>query len=167
LRISLLKMLMNRRTGETGGKNFHLIHKSADVKSAVTQTIRGAFEVSLQTTAWHLQLKSLQYSGQKCSACSRLYVPESLWPDFRRLLVEEVAKVKVGDPTEAETFVGPVIARHSYDKIVRLIGEAKDAGGEILAGGTWDDSKGFFIQVSNTLVLASTGVDSSTSPRSS
>ena len=83
-----------RIVGETGGKNFHLVHPSAEVKNAVVQTIRAAFE----------------YSGQKCSALSRLYVPKSLWEGgFKDLLLSEVAKIKVGPCTEWTNHMGPVM----------------------------------------------------------
>ncbi|KAF8908366.1 delta-1-pyrroline-5-carboxylate dehydrogenase [Mucidula mucida] len=120
-----------RIVGETGGKNFHLVHESAEIKNAVLQTIRGGFE----------------YSGQKCSALSRVYVSASVWKNgFKDLLLSEVAKIKVGNQTEWSTFLGPVIGRPAYDKITGYIQKAKDAGGEVLIGGTGDDSKGYFIQ---------------------
>ncbi|KAJ8072850.1 1-pyrroline-5-carboxylate dehydrogenase [Marasmius tenuissimus] len=120
-----------RIVGETGGKNWHLVHESADTKNAVLQTIRAAFE----------------YSGQKCSALSRLYVSSSQWQNgFKDLLLSEVAKIKVGNQLEWTTFVGPVINRPAYDKIIGYIQKAKDAGGEVLAGGSGDDSKGYFVQ---------------------
>lgn len=126
-----------RIVGETGGKNFHLIHPSAELKNAVLQSVRSAFE----------------YQGQKCSALSRLYVPSSLWKNgFKDLLLSEVAKIKVGPVTDPGNFMGPVIGRPAYDKILSYVQKAKEAGGEVLAGGTGDDSKGFFIQP--TVILA-------------
>ncbi|KAG2073547.1 delta-1-pyrroline-5-carboxylate dehydrogenase 1 [Suillus decipiens] len=120
-----------RIVGETGGKNFHVIHKSAEVRNAVFQTIRGGFE----------------YQGQKCSALSRLYVSSSLWSSgFKDLLLSEIAKIKVGSPLDFSNFMGPVIGRPAYDKITDFIQKAKDAGGEVLIGGTGDDSRGYFIQ---------------------
>ncbi|KAG6811934.1 hypothetical protein H0H92_005163 [Tricholoma furcatifolium] len=120
-----------RIVGETGGKNFHIIHKSAEIKNAVNQTIRGAFE----------------YQGQKCSALSRLYVSTSVWnAGFKDQLLSEIAKIKVGSPTDFTNFMGPVIGRPAYEKITGYIQKAKEAGGEILIGGTGDDSKGYFIQ---------------------
>ncbi|KAJ2905377.1 1-pyrroline-5-carboxylate dehydrogenase [Zalerion maritima] len=119
-----------RVVGETGGKNFHLVHPSADVENAALHTVRGAFE----------------YSGQKCSATSRCYVPKSLWPQFRERLVAEVEALKVGDPTKPDTFIGPVIHRGSFNKLKGVIDSAKsDSGVELLAGGKYDDSKGYFI----------------------
>ncbi|KAJ7368586.1 delta-1-pyrroline-5-carboxylate dehydrogenase [Mycena albidolilacea] len=117
--------------GETGGKNFHVIHKSAEIRNAVIQTIRGAFE----------------YQGQKCSALSRLYVSSSVWSSgFKDMLLAEIAKIKVGGPDDWSNYMGPVIGRPSFDKILAYLEKAKQAGGEILAGGTGDDSKGYFIQ---------------------
>jgi len=122
-----------RIVGETGGKNFHLVHPSANVRNAVLQTVRSAFE----------------YQGQKCSALSRLYVPKSLWTPqggFKDQLLFDVAKIKVGLQTEWSTFVGPVIGRAAYDRILGYISKAKEQGGEVLIGGTGDDSTGYFIQ---------------------
>ncbi len=83
-----------RIVGETGGKNFHLVHPSAEIKNAVMQTVRGAFE----------------YQGQKCSALSRLYVASSVWKaGFKDLLLAEVAKLKVGPVTDFTNFIGPVM----------------------------------------------------------
>ncbi|KAF8638597.1 hypothetical protein AX17_002138 [Amanita inopinata Kibby_2008] len=122
-----------RIVGETGGKNFHLVHPSADVGNAVLQSVRGAFE----------------YQGQKCSALSRLYVPASLWNaqgGFRDQLLEQVSQIRVGPQTEWTNFMGPVIGRPAFDKIMGYIKKAKEAGGEVLVGGVGDDSKGYFIQ---------------------
>ncbi|KAH8096642.1 delta-1-pyrroline-5-carboxylate dehydrogenase [Cristinia sonorae] len=120
-----------RIVGETGGKNFHMVHPSAEVKNAVLQTVRAAFE----------------YQGQKCSALSRLYVPASLWNNgFKDQLLTEVAKLKVGSYQDFSAFIGPVIGRPAYTKIIDYIQKAKSAGGEILIGGTGDDSKGYYVQ---------------------
>ncbi|PIL37490.1 hypothetical protein GSI_01184 [Ganoderma sinense ZZ0214-1] len=120
-----------RIVGETGGKNFHLVHPSAEIRNAVTQTVRGAFE----------------YQGQKCSALSRLYIASSVWNGgFKEQLLGEVASLKVGSATDFTNFIGPVIGRPAFDKIIGYIKKAKDAGGEVLVGGTGDDSKGFFVQ---------------------
>lgn len=105
--------------GETGGKNFHLIHPSADLHAAVLQSIRGAFE----------------YQGQKCSALSRLYVPESLWPEFEEKIQAECKKIKLGSQEDGTNFMGPVISKQSFDKITSYIEKAKKAGGEIITGG--------------------------------
>ena len=121
-----------RIVGETGGKNWHVVHPTADVTNAVMQTVRGAFE----------------YQGQKCSAASRLYVPRSLWEQggFRTQLAAETAKLKVGNTTDFQNFLGPVIGRPSFDRIVDSIKRAKDAGAEVLVGGSADDSVGYFVQ---------------------
>ncbi|KAG9019698.1 1-pyrroline-5-carboxylate dehydrogenase, partial [Tulasnella sp. 427] len=120
-----------RIVGETGGKNFHLIHPSAEVRNAVVQSVRAAFE----------------YQGQKCSALSRLYVASSVWNDgFKDQLVQEVGKITVGTPEDFKHFMGPVIGRPAFDKIMSYIDKAKNAGGEIICGGTADDSVGYFIQ---------------------
>ncbi|KAI0758081.1 delta-1-pyrroline-5-carboxylate dehydrogenase [Fomes fomentarius] len=120
-----------RIVGETGGKNFHLVHSSADIKNAVNQTVRGAFE----------------YQGQKCSALSRLYISSTVWnAGFKDQLLNEIAKLKVGPPTDFTNFVGPVIGKPAFDKITGYIKKAKDAGGEILIGGGGDDSTGYFVQ---------------------
>ncbi|KAJ0165454.1 Delta-1-pyrroline-5-carboxylate dehydrogenase, mitochondrial [Colletotrichum tanaceti] len=119
-----------RIVGETGGKNFHLIHSSADVDNAVKQTIRGAFE----------------FQGQKCSATSRAYVPRSIWPKFKEGLATEVSKIKIGNPTDHSNFMGPVIHEGSFKKLSGVIDEAKeDAELELIAGGTYDSSKGYFV----------------------
>jgi 1-pyrroline-5-carboxylate dehydrogenase len=120
-----------RIVGETGGKNFHLVHKSADLRNAVVQTVRGAFE----------------YQGQKCSACSRVYIPESISAEFLSALKAEVEKLRVGAPDEGfEHFIGPVIHRASFDKLKSVIEESnKDPSLSLLVGGKFDDAKGFFI----------------------
>lgn len=120
-----------RIVGETGGKNFHIIHQSAEIKNAVMQTIRGAFE----------------YQGQKCSALSRVYVASSIWnAGFKEQLLAEIAKLKVGSPTDFANFIGPVIGRPAFEKVTSYIKKAKDVGGEILAGGSADDSVGYYVQ---------------------
>ncbi|KAJ3524669.1 hypothetical protein NMY22_g10895 [Coprinellus aureogranulatus] len=120
-----------RIVGETGGKNFHLLHKSAEVRNAVVQSVRGAFE----------------YQGQKCSALSRLYVSKHLWENgFKDQLLEEISKIKIGAPQDWTNFMGPVIGRPAFDKITGYIQKAKEAGGEVLIGGTGDDSKGYYIK---------------------
>ncbi|KAI6381657.1 hypothetical protein MCOR25_001127 [Pyricularia grisea] len=119
-----------RIVGETGGKNFHLVHSSADLENAVIQTVRGAFE----------------YQGQKCSATSRLYVPKSMWPRFRERLAEEVNKLKIGDPGDHGNFIGPVIHEGSFKKLSGVIDEAKnDSKLKLVAGGKYDSSKGYFV----------------------
>jgi 1-pyrroline-5-carboxylate dehydrogenase len=119
-----------RIVGETGGKNFHLIHPSADVSNAAIQTVRGAFE----------------YQGQKCSATSRAYVPKSLWPQFREIVVKETAALPIGTPTDHKNFIGPVIHEGSFNKLSGVIDAAKtDSELELLVGGKHDNSKGYYI----------------------
>jgi len=119
-----------RIVGETGGKNFHLIHKSADVDNAALQTVRAAFE----------------YQGQKCSACSRVYVPASVADKFKSKLVEEVEKLKIGPPEDFGNFIGPVIHEGSFKKLSGVIDAAKDDKSlTLLTGGKYDSSKGWFV----------------------
>lgn len=120
-----------RVVGETGGKNFHLVHASADVDNAAMHTVRGAFE----------------FQGQKCSATSRAYVAKSVWPAFRARLVAETEKLSMGQPTDHGNFVGPVIHAASFKKLSGAIDEANaDEEMELLTGGTYDGSKGFFVR---------------------
>ncbi|PVV02625.1 hypothetical protein BB560_002919 [Smittium megazygosporum] len=119
-----------RIVGETGGKNFHLLHTSADVDNVVNQTARGAFE----------------YQGQKCSACSRVYVPHSLWPEFSEKLVNTISTIKIGDISDPENFMGPVINQNAFNKIQGYIDYANSSSDcKVLAGGSYDSSKGYFI----------------------
>jgi 1-pyrroline-5-carboxylate dehydrogenase len=107
-----------RIVGETGGKNFHIVHKSAEVRNAVVQTVRGAFEYQGSCSLVNLSgfvggmcsLFSFYTSGQKCSALSRLYVSSSIWNGgFKDQLLAEVAKIRVGVPTDWSNFMGPVM----------------------------------------------------------
>jgi 1-pyrroline-5-carboxylate dehydrogenase len=119
-----------RIVGETGGKNFHLVHHSANVQNAVINTVRGAFE----------------YQGQKCSATSRAYFPASSWKECKELLVSEVGKLKMGSPEEFENFIGPVIHQGSFEKLSKTIDEAnKDPELELIVGGKHDNSQGYFV----------------------
>ncbi|XP_042333925.1 LOW QUALITY PROTEIN: delta-1-pyrroline-5-carboxylate dehydrogenase, mitochondrial [Sceloporus undulatus] len=121
-----------RLAGECGGKNFHFVHASADVSSVVSGTLRSAFE----------------YGGQKCSACSRLYAPDSLWPRIKAELLEEHQKIKVGDPTEDfGTFFSAVIDHKSFERIKKWLRHAETSPNlSILAGGRCDDKVGYFVQ---------------------
>lgn len=120
-----------RLIGECGGKNFHFVHPSANLSSVVYGTIRSAFE----------------YSGQKCSACSRMYVPESCWDTVREGLLAEHAKIKLGSPLEADTFLSAVIDGASFNRIKGYLDHAKSSPKyKILAGGECDNSKGYFVQ---------------------
>ena len=119
-----------RVVGETGGKNYHLIHKSADIENAVINTIRGAFE----------------YQGQKCSATSRAYIASSIWPSVKEGLIFRTKKLKIGPPTEFSNFIGPVIHETSFKKLSKVIDEAKDDNDlELLVGGTYDATQGYFV----------------------
>jgi len=126
-----------RLVGETGGKDFILAHPSADVQALVVGIVRGAFE----------------YQGQKCSAASRVYVPESLWKEVSARLEAELAALKMGDVTNFENFVGAVIDKASFDNIKGYIEHARTKpGGKVWLGGGCDDREGWFVQP--TVVLA-------------
>jgi 1-pyrroline-5-carboxylate dehydrogenase len=120
-----------RLVGETGGKNFVFVHQSADTDAVVTALLRGAYE----------------FSGQKCSAASRAYVPASMWKEVKAKLIEGIKSFKVGNPEEVDTMVGPVIHRASFDRCKSFIDLAKSQSNtyNILAGGVCDDSKGYFV----------------------
>ena len=119
-----------RLVGETGGKDFILAHASADVEALATGIVRGAFE----------------YQGQKCSAASRAYVPESLWPQLRERVLGLLEDVRVGDPADFRNFMGAVIDRKAFDKIKQYIEQAKrDPKAKILFGGECDDTDGYFV----------------------
>ena len=120
-----------RLVGETGGKDFILAHPSADVDALATGLVRGAFE----------------YQGQKCSAASRAYVPESIWPKLRERVLAMLAEVRVGDPADFRNFMAAVIDRKSFEKIKQYIDGAKtDPKARVLFGGECDDSDGYFVQ---------------------
>uniref|UniRef100_A0A8C9ZSJ9 Multifunctional fusion protein n=1 Tax=Sander lucioperca TaxID=283035 RepID=A0A8C9ZSJ9_SANLU len=121
-----------RLAGECGGKNFHFVHKSADVESVVNGTIRSAFE----------------YGGQKCSACSRMYVPDSTWPAIREGLLAVHSQLTVGDPVkDFSTFFSAVIDDKSFARIKKWIDRAKSSSSlKVIAGGNYDDSKGYFVE---------------------
>ena len=120
-----------RLVGETGGKDFVVAHPSADIDVLRTALVRGAFE----------------YSGQKCSAASRAYVPQSIWKRLRDDLVSEIAALKVGDVEDLSNFTSAVIDDRSYRRLQQAIDRAKATDGiEVLAGGTYDDSTGYFVQ---------------------
>jgi 1-pyrroline-5-carboxylate dehydrogenase len=120
-----------RLVGETGGKDFVLAHASADVDALAVGLVRGAYE----------------YQGQKCSAASRAYVPDSLWPALRERLLAMLAKVKVGDPADFRNFMGAVIDRKAFEKITAYLAAARQAPGvKILFGGGASDAEGYFIE---------------------
>ncbi|MFQ5910641.1 MAG: aldehyde dehydrogenase family protein, partial [Thermoplasmata archaeon] len=126
-----------RVVGETGGKDFIFAHKSADVNELATAMTRGAFE----------------YQGQKCSAASRAYVPESLWSRVRKRLLKDLRSIAMGPPTDFGNFVNAVIDHASYSKIKKYIDYARRAKGtEIVFGGRCDDSRGWFVEPTVVLV---------------
>lgn len=120
-----------RVVGETGGKDFHFVHESADIPSAVNNTIRAAFE----------------YQGQKCSACSRVYIPDTRADEFLSLMEKQMKRIHLGAPEDFKSYVSAVIDRTSFTKLKAAIDaarESKDA--KIFIGGKCDDSKGYFIE---------------------
>ncbi len=120
-----------RIVGETGGKDFVLAHHSADVDVLSTALIRGAFE----------------YQGQKCSAASRAYIPQSLWPAVKANLQRDIASFKMGPVEDFENFINAVIDERSFDKLAKYIDAAKaDSSVELVAGGNYDKTSGWFIE---------------------
>ncbi len=127
-----------RIVGETGGKNFVLVHPSANPKQVVTAIIRGAFE----------------YQGQKCSAASRMYVPASMWNDIKADTLKDLASIKVGNPEDLSNFFNAVIDEASFNKLAAFIDRAKESPeAEIIAGGNYDKSEGYYIHP--TIILTS------------
>ena len=120
-----------RLVGETGGKNFSMIHNTANVDEVVAALIRGAFE----------------YQGQKCSATSRAYVPQSMWTTLKEKLVSEISTIKIGDAECRENLMAAVIDNKSFAKISSYIDYAKNSDkAEIICGGKCDDSIGYFVE---------------------
>ncbi len=120
-----------RIVGETGGKDFLVAHPSADPAAVKTAIVRGGFE----------------YQGQKCSALSRAYIPESMWKEMGQELVDEINAIKMGDTADFSNFMGAVIEQSAYDDITGYIKHAAgSADAEIIAGGEYDDSEGYFIR---------------------
>ena len=120
-----------RIVGETGGKDFIFAHKSADIRPLAAALIRGSFE----------------YQGQKCSACSRAFVPESIWPEVLSTMKEMMKEVTMGDVQEFDTFLAAVIDKASYDHCHEYLDRAKQSPDcEIVIGGNCDDSKGWFVE---------------------
>lgn len=124
--------------GETGGKDFVVAHHTADPKALSTALVRGAFE----------------YQGQKCSAASRAYIPDNLWPQVKQLMLDDLKTIKVGPVEDFTNFMGAVIDEASFDKLAMFIDNAKnDDASEVIAGGNYDKSKGYFIEP--TVILTS------------
>ena len=120
-----------RIVGETGGKDFIVAHKSANAQQVATAISRGAFE----------------FQGQKCSAASRAYVPSNLWPEVKASVIKDVNSFTIGSPEDMSNFITAVIHEGSFDKLAKYIDEAKaDADAEIIVGGGYDKSKGYFIE---------------------
>ena len=126
-----------RIVGETGGKDFIMAHKSAEVNVVATALSRGAFE----------------YQGQKCSACSRAYIPSNIWPEVKQLVIADLKSMKMGPTEDFTNFINAVIDEKSFDKLAKYIDDAKKDGNvEIIAGGNYDKSKGYFIEP--TIIVA-------------
>jgi len=125
-----------RIVGETGGKDFCLAHESVDTDELATAMIRGAFE----------------FQGQKCSAMSRAYIPSTIWDDVKEKYLSDLETVKVGSPRDFSNFVNAVIDKPAFDSITTYIDFAKNSDdAEIISGGTYDDSEGYFIQPTTIL----------------
>jgi len=117
--------------GEIGGKDFIFVHESAIPEQVATAIIRGAFE----------------YQGQKCSAASRAYIPESLWEQIKEILIEEIKSIKVGDVRDFDNFVNAVIDENSFDNIMKYIEKAKNSNdAKIIIGGNGNKTEGYFIE---------------------
>jgi 1-pyrroline-5-carboxylate dehydrogenase len=125
-----------RIVGETGGKNYCLAHKSCDIDVLVTAMVRGAFE----------------YQGQKCSAMSRAYIPSTIWSKVKDKFILEVETIRIGSPRDFSNFMNAVIDKSAFDTISSYIDYAKDhEDAEIISGGSYDDSKGYFIEPTTIL----------------
>ena len=126
-----------RIVGETGGKDFIMAHKSAEAKSLAVALSRGAFE----------------YQGQKCSAASRAYIPSNLWNEVKAYVLEDLKSMKMGPTEDFTNYINAVIDEKSFDKLVKFIVSAKkDNQVEIIAGGNYDKTKGYFIEP--TIIVA-------------
>ena len=120
-----------RIVGETGGKDFIIAHPSANAAQVAVGIARGAFE----------------FQGQKCSAASRVYIPQSLWPAVQAKLEADLKSMKMGSPEDMSNFITAVISEASFDKLARYIDQAKnDSDAEVIIGGNYDKSKGYFIE---------------------
>lgn len=120
-----------RIVGETGGKDFIIAHPTANAKQVATAISRGAFE----------------FQGQKCSAASRVYIPASMWDEVKDFVIEDLKSFKMGAPDDMKNFITAVIHEGSFDKLAGYIDQAKeDQNAEIIAGGNYDKSKGYFVE---------------------
>jgi 1-pyrroline-5-carboxylate dehydrogenase len=120
-----------RIVGETGGKDFVVAHLSADAAAVAVGLVRGAYE----------------YQGQKCSAASRAYIPDTLWPEVRDRMVAMIVDIKMGDVADFRNFMGAVIDRKAFDRIKGYLDQARSAPGvKVIAGGGTDDKEGWFVQ---------------------
>ena len=120
-----------RIVGETGGKDFVVAHQSADAAAVAVGLVRGAYE----------------YQGQKCSAASRAYIPDTLWPEVRDRMVAMIVDIKMGDVADFRNFMGAVIDRKAFDRIKGYLDQARSAPGvKVIAGGGTDDTEGWFVQ---------------------
>jgi 1-pyrroline-5-carboxylate dehydrogenase len=120
-----------RIVGETGGKDFIMVHESADPATVATAMTRGSFE----------------FQGQKCSASSRSYVPSNIWPEVKKMVIEQVSSMKMGTPEDTSNFINAVIDEKAFDKISSYIDFVKTApDAEIIVGGNYDKSVGYFIE---------------------
>jgi len=125
-----------RIVGETGGKDYCLAHKSCDIDVLVTAMVRGAFE----------------YQGQKCSAMSRAYIPSTIWPEVKEKYISEVKTLKIGSPRDFSNFINAVIDKPAFDTISSYIDYANNhTDAEVITGGSYDDSKGYFIEPTTIL----------------
>ena len=119
-----------RIVGETGGKDYVIAHPTAKAQEVATALVRGAFE----------------YQGQKCSAASRAYIPQSMWAEVKASIVKDLASMKMGTVEDFSNFINAVISETSFDKISAYIAQAKEDGVEVVAGGNYDKTKGYFIE---------------------
>lgn len=126
-----------RIVGETGGKDFVMVHKSSNPDEVATALVRGSFE----------------FQGQKCSAASRAYIPSNLWPEVKSYMLSMLGEIKMGPTEEFSNYINAVIDEKAFDKIASFITKAKEDGVEIIAGGNFDKSKGYFIEP--TVIVAS------------
>ena len=127
-----------RIVGETGGKDFCIAHESANIDGLVTAMVRGAFE----------------FQGQKCSALSRAYIPSTIWDEVKTKYILEVNTIKMGDPEDFTHFMNAVIDKTAFESISKYIDYAKNSNdAEILTGGGYNDSKGYFIEPTTILTI--------------